>query len=82
MTPVAEWSVLTESAPAELDLAGNVGHGRLDRVPSVIQDHDRALDDDGAGGFKRQGDELGGGVFGHNGKWAEGRQGAKAQLSA
>jgi len=62
MTPIAKRPVLTESATAELDLTGNLGYRGLDRISGVVQDHDRALDDDGAGGLEGQGD---GGFFGH-----------------
>jgi hypothetical protein len=62
MTPIAKRPVLTESAPAEFDLTGNLGYGGLDRISGVVQDQNRPLDDDGAGGLEGQGD---GGSFEH-----------------
>src|SRR5438034_6025883 len=65
MAPVAERLVPAEAAAAELDLSGNLGGGRLDDVAGVVEDHDRAFDDDRARGLERDGDELRGFTGGH-----------------
>ena len=79
MTSITEGSVFAEPAPAELDLTGDLGHGGLDWIAGVVQDEDRTLDNDRTRGLERERDGSGGGFFGHAGKWAEGRSGAKAQ---
>jgi hypothetical protein len=65
MASITEWSILAESAATELDLPRNLGNRGLDRVAGVVQDYHRALDDDGAGGFKRERDGLRRRFFGH-----------------
>jgi hypothetical protein len=65
MASITEWSILAEPAPAQLDLTGDLGNRGFDRVPGIVQDHHRALDDDGAGGFKRERDGLRRRFFGH-----------------
>src|SRR5438552_7246495 len=65
MAPVAERLVPAEAAAAELDLSGDLGGGRLDDIAGVVEDHDRAFDDDRARGLERDGDELTGFIGGH-----------------
>ena len=66
MTPITKRSILAEPTAAQLDLARNLGDRRLDRVPGIVQDDDRTLNNDGTGGFQRQGDGGGGeGFFRH-----------------
>ena len=76
MTPIAKRPGLAEPAPAQLDLTGDLGNRGLDRVPGIIQDHHRALDDDGAGRFKGEGDWRCGGFFGHVGNIVDSGQGS------
>jgi hypothetical protein len=66
MTPVAERSILTEPAPAELDLTGDLGYGGLDWIAGVVQDEDRTLNNDRTRGLERERDGRGSdGFVGH-----------------
>src|ERR1041385_5678887 len=65
MAPIAERLVPAEAAAAELDLPGDLGEGRLDDVAGIVEDHDRALDDDRTRGLEGDGDGGGGVVGGH-----------------
>ena len=46
MASVAKRPVLREPAAAKLDLAGDLGGRRLDRISGVVQNHHGPLDDD------------------------------------